>query len=88
MQSIPVIDVAALRAGPPDAVNALAEAIGAAARDIGFFTIRNHGIEPAVTARMYWFSTSCRPWLTCRSSIRTACTTSSGSHPATTTGLR
>jgi hypothetical protein len=40
------------------------------------------------TARVYWFSTSARPSLTWRTSIRIACITSSGSKPAITTGLR
>jgi isopenicillin N synthase-like dioxygenase len=51
--AIPVIDVTALRDRPPGALRELAAAIGAAARDTGFFTIRNHGIDPAVTARMF-----------------------------------
>ena len=40
-----------------------------------------------VTARIYWFSTSARPSLIWRTSIRIACATSSGSKPAITTGL-
>ena len=41
-----------------------------------------------VTARVNSFSTSARPSLSCRTSIRIACMTSSGSKPAITTGLR
>ncbi len=41
-----------------------------------------------VTARVNSFSTSWRPSLTWRISIRMACITSSGSKPAITTGLR
>ena len=41
-----------------------------------------------MTARVYSFSTSARPSLSCRTSIRIACITSSGSKPAITTGLR
>ena len=41
-----------------------------------------------VTARVNSFSTSARPSLTWRTSIRMACITSSGSKPAITTGLR
>ena len=40
-----------------------------------------------VTARIYSFSTSARPSLIWRTSIRIACITSSGSKPAMTTGL-
>jgi isopenicillin N synthase-like dioxygenase len=53
VSTIPVIDVAALHEGSPAAMRVLAAAIGAAARDTGFFVIRNHGIDPDVTARMF-----------------------------------
>jgi isopenicillin N synthase-like dioxygenase len=42
---LPLIDVGALRRGSPEDVKRVAETIGSAARDIGFFRIRNHGID-------------------------------------------
>jgi isopenicillin N synthase-like dioxygenase len=53
MDCIPIIDVAELRDGSPEAVNAIAAQIGAAARSIGFFMIRNHGIAPELTAELF-----------------------------------
>jgi isopenicillin N synthase-like dioxygenase len=50
---IPIIDVAGLRGGTPAEVRAIAAAIGAASRSIGFFLIRNHGIAPELTARLF-----------------------------------
>jgi isopenicillin N synthase-like dioxygenase len=48
---IPVIDVGHLRSGDPRALASLADDIGRAARDTGFFTIVNHGVpQDAVTA--------------------------------------
>ncbi len=41
---LPLIDVGALRFGTPMDVWKVAEKLGAAAREIGFFRIRNHGI--------------------------------------------
>jgi isopenicillin N synthase-like dioxygenase len=41
---IPVIDVGPLLAGEPSAVARVAEEIGRACRNVGFFYIRNHGI--------------------------------------------
>jgi hypothetical protein len=45
-------------------------------------------LPSGVTARVNSFSTHARPSLSCRTSIRIACMTSSGSKPAITTGLR
>lgn len=42
---LPLIDVGALRRGTPEEVWRVASQIGSAARDIGFFRIRNHGID-------------------------------------------
>jgi isopenicillin N synthase-like dioxygenase len=53
MDSIPIIDVAGLRDGSPEAVREIAAEIGAAARSIGFFMIRNHGIAPELTERLF-----------------------------------
>jgi isopenicillin N synthase-like dioxygenase len=53
MDSVPIIDVGGLRSGSPDAVRDIAAAIGSAARTIGFFTIRNHGIALELTERLF-----------------------------------
>lgn len=42
---LPLIDVGALRRGSPEDVRRVADRIGSAARDIGFFRIRNHGVD-------------------------------------------
>jgi isopenicillin N synthase-like dioxygenase len=42
---LPLIEVGVLRSGSPRQVLQVAAEIGAAARDIGFFRIRNHGIS-------------------------------------------
>ena len=47
--SIPVIDLAAFRDGT--APNDVADAIGRAARDVGFFYVTNHGVEEAVVEK-------------------------------------
>jgi isopenicillin N synthase-like dioxygenase len=44
MNEVPVIDLGALRGDDPQALRALAAAIGEAARGIGFFSVVNHGI--------------------------------------------
>ena len=56
MDSVPVIDVAEIRDPSPESVRKLANEIGAAARDIGFFTIRNHGIAPGVIDQLFEMS--------------------------------
>jgi isopenicillin N synthase-like dioxygenase len=53
MDSIPIVDIAGLRDGSPEAVRDIATAIGAAARSIGFFMIRNHGVAPELTERLF-----------------------------------
>lgn len=58
MNSVPIIDVGGLRSGSPAAVRDIAAEIGAAARSIGFFTIRNHGIAPELTERLFAASAS------------------------------
>ncbi len=42
---LPVIDVAGLRRGDPAEVKRIADALGQAAREIGFFRIKRHGID-------------------------------------------
>jgi isopenicillin N synthase-like dioxygenase len=58
MDSVPIIDVGGLRSGSPDAMRELAAEIGAAARTIGFFTIRNHGVPAELTERLFSASAS------------------------------
>ncbi len=53
MVTIPMIDVAPLRAGTHDGLLETAAAIGAAARDIGFFGIVNHGVPAGVVAELF-----------------------------------
>jgi isopenicillin N synthase-like dioxygenase len=53
MDSVPIIDVAPLRDGSAAGVATVAAAIGAAARDIGFFAIRNHGVPARTRAEMF-----------------------------------
>ena len=48
--SVPVIGVGALRSGDPAALRGLAREIGVAAREIGFFSIVNHGIPESSVA--------------------------------------
>jgi isopenicillin N synthase-like dioxygenase len=48
--SLPVIDIAPLFGGNPSARAAVAEAIGAACRDLGFFYAYGHNIPPALLA--------------------------------------
>lgn len=47
MDRVPIIDLQPLRDGTPDGLARVAAQIGAAARDIGFFSVRNHGIPNA-----------------------------------------
>ncbi|MGI9333657.1 MAG: isopenicillin N synthase family dioxygenase [Gammaproteobacteria bacterium] len=51
--SLPVIDVSPLLGTNERRKRDVAEEIGAAARDIGFFCIRNHGIERELIERAY-----------------------------------
>jgi isopenicillin N synthase-like dioxygenase len=50
---VPVIDLAPLIARSPEGTQAVARAIGAAARDIGFFAVANHGIPDDVVAGIF-----------------------------------
>ena len=51
--SIPIIDITALRAGSIDGERAVAREIGAACRGIGFFYIIGHGIAPETLANVF-----------------------------------
>ncbi|MBV8744893.1 MAG: isopenicillin N synthase family oxygenase [Xanthobacteraceae bacterium] len=51
--SIPIIDITALRASTSDGERAVAREIGAACRGIGFFYITGHGIAPETLASVF-----------------------------------
>jgi isopenicillin N synthase-like dioxygenase len=51
--TVPIIDAAPFLSGSPDDRRAVAVSIGRACEDIGFFTLVNHGVDPALTAAMY-----------------------------------
>ena len=51
--TVPVINLTPLRSGSRAGLEAVAQAIGAAARDIGFFSVANHGIAPAIVDDVY-----------------------------------
>lgn len=50
---LPVIDLTPLKAGTQQGLEAVAAEIGQAAREIGFFYVRNHGVEPALIERTF-----------------------------------
>ncbi len=52
-QVLPLIDVGGLRRGHPGERRIIAESLGSAARDIGFFRICNHGIDPGLIEATY-----------------------------------
>ncbi len=45
-ESLPILDMSALRTGEPGALEALATELGRAARGVGFFYLTGHGITP------------------------------------------
>jgi isopenicillin N synthase-like dioxygenase len=53
VNDIPVIDIAPLVNGSPEQAQAVAEALGRACRDVGFFYIRGHGVPPSLMARVF-----------------------------------
>ena len=53
MGCLPLVSVRGLRAGNKAEFKAVADAIGQAARDIGFFRICDHGIDPALIEATY-----------------------------------
>jgi isopenicillin N synthase-like dioxygenase len=56
--TIPVIDIAPLLSGAPEGARETARRVGHACREIGFFYITGHGVEPATVAEV--FSTAAR----------------------------
>ena len=53
MEHVPVIDLKPLRDGTHAGLTEVARNIGAAARDIGFFAVANHGIPDAVVDELF-----------------------------------
>ena len=53
MERVPVIDLQPLRDGTSAGLAEVARQIGAAARDIGFFAVSNHGVPDAVVADLF-----------------------------------
>jgi isopenicillin N synthase-like dioxygenase len=53
MEEVPLIDLGPLRDGTAAGVARVAREIGAAARDIGFFAVANHGVPDALVAEMF-----------------------------------
>jgi isopenicillin N synthase-like dioxygenase len=56
MTAIPVIDVAPLVNGPLAEATAVAEALGAACRGVGFFYVTGHGVPADLIARVFAMS--------------------------------
>lgn len=55
MSALPIIDLAAYRAGAPDARSALLAEIAAKSRELGFFYLVNHGLpESLLAAQLDW----------------------------------
>lgn len=52
-ESLPLIDVSGIRTGDRNRLNEIADEIGQAAREIGFFRIIGHGIDLALVERTY-----------------------------------
>ncbi|MEO1111687.1 MAG: 2-oxoglutarate and iron-dependent oxygenase domain-containing protein [Pseudomonadota bacterium] len=52
-QGLPVIDLAPLTAGTQEGVAAVAADLGRAAREIGFFYVRNHGVDAALIEKTF-----------------------------------
>jgi isopenicillin N synthase-like dioxygenase len=53
MNAIPVIDVAPLLHGTPDEARRVADALGRACREVGFFYIRGHGVPAELRQRVF-----------------------------------
>ncbi len=50
---IPILDVSAVTSDDPEGVDALAAQIGDACRNIGFFYVTGHGIDPTILRRSF-----------------------------------
>jgi isopenicillin N synthase-like dioxygenase len=55
-ETLPIIDLAALREARPGALERLAAELGAAAREVGFFYLVGHGVDRALVARVFELS--------------------------------
>lgn len=55
-ETLPIIDLAALREARPDGLGKLAADIGQAAREVGFFYLVGHGVDRALVARVFELS--------------------------------
>ena len=53
MERVPIIDLEPLRDGTPAGLAHVASEIGAAARDIGFFAVVNHGVPEASVSELF-----------------------------------
>ena len=53
MNAIPVIDVAPLIDGAPDEARRVADMLGRACREVGFFAIRGHGVPAELRKRVF-----------------------------------
>jgi isopenicillin N synthase-like dioxygenase len=53
MERVPIVDLEPLRDGTPAGLARVASEIGAAARDIGFFAVVNHGVPDAAVAELF-----------------------------------
>ena len=52
-ETLPILDMSALNAGKPGAVEELARQIGEAARGVGFFYVSGHGIAPDLLKALF-----------------------------------
>ena len=55
-ETLPIIDLSALREGRPGALENLSDDLGRAAREVGFFYLARHGIDDALVARVFELS--------------------------------